>query len=153
MLYGMYFFLWLIFNGRVTIEVCVFGLVIAGIMLWFTCKFMGYSMELERKIIKKLPVIAKLLGIIFIEVTKSNLEVIHWIYQRGRVRKPVMVLCKIDLKKTFTQVIMADCITITPGTMTGLQEGNNYMIHCLDESMSDGLDVSAFVDILQKLEE
>ena len=37
-MYIIFFLIWVIFNGQLTLEIAAFGLVIAGIMYWFTCK-------------------------------------------------------------------------------------------------------------------
>lgn len=52
-MYLLYFILWVIFNGRITLEICLFGVVIAGAVFAFTCKFMDYSIEKEKHILKK----------------------------------------------------------------------------------------------------
>lgn len=44
-MYLLYFVLWIIFNGAVTTEICIFGLVIAGVIFAFTCRFMDYSVK------------------------------------------------------------------------------------------------------------
>lgn len=152
MLFVAYFLLWLVFNGRVTVELTIFGIAIAAIMYWFSCKFCGYSNALDRKMISKTGRLLKLFGILFVEIVKSNLQVIYWVYQKKKPRKPAMVFFDADLKTNAAQVLLANCITLTPGTMTGIQEGNHYVVHCLDESMADGLDASVFIDALQDLE-
>lgn len=41
-MYIIFFLIWVIFNGQFTPEIAAFGLVIAGLIYWFTCKFLGY---------------------------------------------------------------------------------------------------------------
>ena len=38
---------WLIFNGRITLEITLFGIAVAGLMFAFMCRFMGYSVKRE----------------------------------------------------------------------------------------------------------
>ena len=45
----LFFLAWVIFNGRLTLEIALFGVVIAGAMFAFVCKFMGYSLQKERR--------------------------------------------------------------------------------------------------------
>ena len=45
----IYFLLWVIFNGRFTLEIGLFGLAIAGALLAFSCKFADYSLESIQK--------------------------------------------------------------------------------------------------------
>ena len=48
--------------------------------------------------------------------------------------------------------MLANAITLTPGTITVSLEDNRYTVHCLDESMAEGMNESVFVDYIEKLE-
>mgnify|MGYP003293873687 FL=1 len=56
------------------------------------------------------------------------------------------------LKSHFLQVILADSITLTPGTITVRLNEEKFEVHCLDESMAKGIDDSIFVKMLKKWE-
>ena len=64
-MYLLYFVLWIIFNGAVTTEICIFGLVIAGVIFAFTCRFMDYSVKKEKQLYRR---IFKMLRYIFVLV-------------------------------------------------------------------------------------
>ena len=49
-------------------------------------------------------------------------------------------------------MILANSITLTPGTITVSLEGNDFYVHCLDKEFAEGIDSSAFVELLQKME-
>ena len=49
-----YFVLWIIFNGRFTLEIGLFGLAIAGALLAFSCKFVDYSLAKELRVYKNI---------------------------------------------------------------------------------------------------
>ena len=42
-MFVLFFLIWVIFNGQLTVEIAAFGVVIAGVMYWFLCKFFDYS--------------------------------------------------------------------------------------------------------------
>ena len=44
-MFFLFFLVWIIFNGAVTEEIVVFGLVISAAMYAFSCKFMNYSIK------------------------------------------------------------------------------------------------------------
>ena len=44
----LFFLAWIIFNGQITTEIVIFGIVIAAAVFAFTCKFMGYSLQKEK---------------------------------------------------------------------------------------------------------
>ena len=47
---------------------------------------------------------------------------------------------------------LANAITLTPGTITVLLDDNTYTVHCLDETLAEGMDTSVFVDMIKKCE-
>ena len=67
--------------------------------------------------------------------------------------EPVLVHVHADLKSETARVILANSITLTPGTITVSMSGQELLVHCLDKSLSEGMEDSVFVKLLQKLEE
>lgn len=60
---------------------------------------------------------------------------------------------KAGLEETRHRVVLADSITLTPGTITCQLEGDHYLVHCLDAAMVDGLDNGVFVEKLSQMEQ
>ena len=50
-------------------------------------------------------------------------------------------------------MVLANSITLTPGTLTVSLEGNDLLIHALDRDMARGVDESVFVRHLRRMEE
>ena len=148
----LFFIAWIIFNGRITLEIAIFGVVIAIAMFAFICKFMGYSREKERAFYKKLPLFAKYLGLLIKEIVKANLAVCHMILTRKEVMEPVLVKVHTNLKKETSKVLLANSITLTPGTITVSLSGQELLVHCLDKSLAEGMEDSAFVKLLEQME-
>ena len=49
----LFFFAWIVFNGKITTEIVVLGLVIAAAVFAFICKFMDYSVQKEKRFYRK----------------------------------------------------------------------------------------------------
>ena len=152
-MYLLYFCLWVIFNGKLTLEIAIFGIIIAAIVFAFTCKFADYSIEKEKKLFKNLFRVIKYIIVLVIEIVKANLAVAHLILTEKEEPEPQLVSFSVDLKTSLGRSLLADAITLTPGTITVLLEDNNYTVHCLDKDFAYGMDDSAFVEILKKCEE
>lgn len=151
-MFTLYFFLWIIFLGKVTPEICLFGVIIAGVMFAFTCKFADYSLRKEILNYRK---IFQILGYLFLlvrEIVKANSGVIHMILTQEEEIDPVLVSFRSDLQTAAGKAFLANAITLTPGTITVSLEGSEYLVHCLDESMAEGLEGSVFEERLRKLE-
>lgn len=148
----LFFIVWIIFNGRITLEITLFGIVIAGLMFAFVCKFMDYSMEKERNLYKKLPLFGKYVGVLIKEIIKANLAVCRLILTRKEVTEPVIVKIHTDLKTETSRVILANSITLTPGTITVSLAGQELLVHCLDKSLAVGMENSELVRLLETME-
>ena len=148
----LFFLAWLIFNGRVTLEIVIFGVVISAAVFAFVCKFMGHSIKKELRIYKKVPGLLKYIFILFIEIIKANLTVTKLILTRKEVTEPTLVRVHTNLKSETAKVMLANSITLTPGTITVSMEGDTLLVHCLDKSLSTGMDESDFEKMLEELE-
>ena len=149
----VFFVLWLVLNGAVTAQTVITGLIISAALMLFMCKFMRYSMETEKRMIRKSGKLIKLALILFEEIVKSNFALLPYIY-KNKKPDPAVVRFRADRIKSPTgQVILANCITMTPGTITGSLKDGEYLVHCIDKSMGHGLGESVFVDAIQEWEE
>lgn len=152
-MYLIYFVLWVIFNGNFTLEIAVLGVIVAAALFAFTCKFADYSIAKEKQLFKNLFRMIHYVIVLIIEIVKANLAVIHLILSEKEEPEPHLVTFSADLKTPIARSLLADAITLTPGTITVLLEDNNYTVHCLDKDFAHGMDESEFVDILKRCEE
>lgn len=146
------FLAWIIFNGRITLEIVIFGIVIAAAVFAFMCKFMDYSIKKELRLYKKVPQFLKYVFLLVKEIIKANMAVIKMILTRREVTEPTLVKVHTDLKSETAKVMLANSITLTPGTITVSMEGDTLLVHCLDKSLSEGMEDSDFVKMLEKME-
>lgn len=152
-MYLLYFLLWIIFNGNITLEICLFGLVIAAAIFAFTCKFMDYSIEKEKHNLKKVFLFFRYVGVLVMEIVKANFAVIHMILSEEEETEPALVSFTSDMKTPSGKALLANAITLTPGTITVALEDSEYVVHCLDKELAAGMDNSVFVKLIEQLEE
>lgn len=149
----LFFVLWIVFNGSLTWEIAGFGVVIAVALLFFICRFADYSLSKEKKLYRNAFRILKYVFRLIVEVVKSNLAVMNLIISQREEIQPTLVTFDTKLKKQTTQALLANTITITPGTITVLLEDGTYTVHCLDADFSEGIETSGFVDLIKEIEE
>ncbi|MBQ8413275.1 MAG: Na+/H+ antiporter subunit E [Lachnospiraceae bacterium] len=152
-MYIMYFLLWVIFNGRFNLEIAIFGVIISAVIFIFSCKFADYSIQKEKKLYKNIFRLIKYIFMLIGEVIKSNFKVMRLILTQKEEIEPVLATFDTKLEKPTEQSILANTITLTPGTITVSLEEKQYTVHCLDEEFVDGIDDNSFIDILQDIEE
>ncbi|MGN1147863.1 MAG: Na+/H+ antiporter subunit E [Lachnospiraceae bacterium] len=151
-MYIIFFLMWIIFNGNITLEIVLFGLVIAAAVYAFVCAFLDYSIKKDIILMKKSLRILQYVLVLVWEIVKANGAVMHMILSPRFQNEPVIVHFKTDLKSKTARVLLANSITLTPGTITVSLEEDEYTVHCLDKSLAEGIDSSVFVKLLRKLE-
>ena len=84
-MFVLYFCLWVIFNGTWTTEIAVIGLGVAAVIFWFTCKFMDYSLNKEKKLYISLWLLLQYAGILFWEIIQANLAAVRLILSEKEI--------------------------------------------------------------------
>ena len=151
----MYFLLlafWIILNGRFTIEILILGLIFAAVVYAFARKFMGLTVKKEKRFWKHVGWALQYVGVLIKEIVVANVAVLKILLRPGYRVQPVLVSFPAPLKSEALQVVLADSITLTPGTITVRVHEDKFEVHCLDRSMAEGLDSSVFVKMLKKWE-
>lgn len=151
-MFVLFFLLWIIFNGRITMEIVLFGLAVSAALYWFICKFMEFGPRKEWAYLKKSGYLIQYLYYLIKEIIKANFETIRLICSAGRVVEPVLVEFEVHFKTDTSRFLLANSITLTPGTITVAVEGDKFIVHCLDQTLAEGISSSVFVKLLEKIE-
>lgn len=149
----LFFLLWVIFNGKFTLEIGIFGIGVSAALFAFICRFMDYSFQKELLFYKKAPLLVRYIFLLVREIVKANFGVIRMILSQREEIQPVLAEFHTDLKTATGKAFLANAITLTPGTITVALEENKYTVHCLDESLAEGMNDSQFLEYIKKLEE
>jgi len=131
--------LWLIFNGRMTPEILVFGILLTSLLLGFACRHMDYSIEKERRVLRLSIQVVLYVGALIGEIWKANLASIPYIFRRIRKPAPRIIRFRTGLRTQTARVVLANSITLTPGTITVSLEDEVFTVHCLDEQSAENL--------------
>ena len=151
-MYLLIFGLWLIFKGRVTLEILLFGLALtAGLGLLAKLLF-GYGPKKELRVWRMLPLFLVYLFVLFWEVLKANLSVMGLILRGSRALEPSLVRIRVGLKTSFARFLLANSITLTPGTLSVESRDDVLTIHCLHPSLLENTENGVFVRLLRRME-
>lgn len=152
-MYLFYFLVWVIFNGQFTAEIAIFGIFVAAAVYAFTCKFLDWSPAKDIFLLKKAACLLRYAWLLVQEIVKANIAMIPMILSPDKEPEPVIVKVHTKLQTKTARVLLANSITLTPGTITVTMEGDELTVHCLDRSASEGLQDSSFERALLLLEE
>lgn len=145
--------IWIIFNGQFTLEILIFGILISLAVCLFSVKFLDYSFRKEFMYLKKLPLLIAYVFVLIWEIIKANFCVAGLIIKGRKKTHAIVHTFKSPVKTGFAQTLLANSITLTPGTITVSLSNDEYKVHCLDEKLCEGIEESGFVKLLQKIEE
>ena len=150
------FLFWIILNGRFTLDwgmlqVVLTGVILIGAVSAFSYKILGYKLSTELRFWKKLPLLIKYFLLLVKEIISSSLKVISLVFSKSKKYEPVVIKFKTNLKTDVAKVILANTITLTPGTITADLTDDCFTIHCLDASFEED-EAHKFVELLERIE-
>lgn len=148
----IFLLLWILFNGQLTIEIFLFGLLFSFILYAFLCRFFDFSVTKDINLLKKSLYIIEYLAVLFTEIVKANITAAKLILSSRYEVEPAIVTFKTNLKSESARVVLANSITLTPGTITIKLQDDEFTVHCLDKTLAKGLDDSIFVKLLLRME-
>ena len=151
-MYFLLFGFWVLLNGRWTVEIAIVGLIVCAALYAFMCAFMGYSPKKEWQIACRLPRIAGYFVYLVGEVFKSAFGVMKLIWSPTLVIEPEVTSFRTKLRTDAGKVVLANSITMTPGTLTIDVQEDEFLIHCLDTSFDVGQEGFDMEDRVMKLE-
>ena len=150
-MFVVFFALWVVFNGKLNAEIAIFGVILSAVVYLFSCKFLGYSFQKDQKLFGLIPSALRYVWLLVKEVVKSNLYLLKVVYSRRMEVKPQLVTFSTPLKGAFKS-ILADCITLTPGTISVLSEDGKLTVHALNESLAEGIEDTEFQKQLAEMQ-
>ena len=133
-MFFLLFGFWVLLNGRWTLEIAIVGVVVCAALYAFLAAFMGYSPRKEWAVVKRLGRILAYAGYLVGEVVKSAFAVLRLIWSPGLEPEPQLISFHTKLRTDAGKVVLADSITLTPGTITVNVQGDRMLVHCLDSS-------------------
>ena len=146
------FALWLLLNGRVTLEICLFGVVVAGAVYAFSVYALGFHPSHEKRLLKRLGGYIAYAAVLIWEIIKANMAVIRVILIPPHRYHLAIVRVRVPLKKNISRVILSNSITLTPGTVTIEQSGDDFLVLCLDKENAGSIPDWKLTRMLRKME-
>lgn len=147
------YLLWIAFCGRFAPDVLISGACICGLVGLLLRAAMGYRLRYELILIKNSIRIARYLIALMREMIFANIAVIKVILSPYIPVEGQLVFFTPGLKNEITRVLLADSITLTPGTITVQLKNGRYCVHGLKDEYVKGIESSALAAEAQRLED
>lgn len=130
--------LWLLLSGYWT-DPLLLGLGVLSVAL---CVFIAWRMRIvdaEGVPVFLVPRSLSYLPWLVWQIAQSNLRVARLILSRDLPISPTLAVLRTSQKTDLGQVIYANSITLTPGTISVDVEGDNILVHALERGGIDDL--------------
>ena len=147
----IFFILWMILNGRITLELVLLGILIAAAVFLFARAAFGYSVKTEASVLRYLPLTILYLINLMWEIIRASLNVIAIIVNPSRKPDPVLIEFDSGLPTEFQNVVLANSITLTPGTITVQMKDGHFLVHCLIPEFAQGIGEGSSVKLLRRI--
>ncbi|MCR5654978.1 MAG: Na+/H+ antiporter subunit E [Lachnospiraceae bacterium] len=147
----IFFIVWVLFNGQLTLEIEILGLFVAALLYAFICRFMNWSLKKDRLMLRYTGFIFSYLFLLVKEIVKANIDTAKMIFAEKIEREPVVYTFHTKVKSPVLRFLLANSITLTPGTLTVELEGDLLKIHAIDRDYIQGDFI--FEMVLRDLEE
>ncbi|MFU0824442.1 Na+/H+ antiporter subunit E [Clostridium sp.] len=148
----LYVLYWIILSESKDLQTIIIGIFICGSIAWMNARFSGEYRSKHKVFIHKIKYAIIYVLVLLKEIVIANLQVAKKVLSPSMDISPTVVSIKTKLKSDFYKTILANSITLTPGTITVSMEKDILTIHCLEKDYIEGLVNSKFEQILLKAE-
>ena len=144
---------WMILNGKFTVEIFLTGLVICAALTFAWHKVFKNEHNTVVPSMRTVVCSLRYCWNLVVEIVRCNIKVMYLVLHPSEEIHPKLYTFKLNLKKERHRVVLANSITLTPGTITvGLQD-DVIRVHGLDASLLEGIEDCEMVRQLEKIEE
>ncbi len=135
------FGLWIVFSGKFEPMLLTFGILASLLVSGFSHKMLFPHPNLIQYPLTGFRFIAYTPWLIH-QILKANLHLLYLVFHPKMIEKidPHIVYFQTKLRKDFSIVIMANSITLTPGTITvNANKDGEFRVHAIDRASSKEL--------------
>jgi len=144
----LFMLFWIILCEKLNVEVVMIGIVISASVYYFNRNFLPE----QNFRIHKLPLYALYLLLLLKEIILANISVARIVVSPKIDVSPCIIILKTQLKSKLHKAILANSITLTPGTLTVQFTEDELVVHCLVKEYIPDLIHSKFEKLLLKIE-
>ena len=150
-MFMLFLLFWIILNGRLTAEILIIGILLSLAVFFFFCRFLGWSLKKDLRLLRNSPFLILYILNLVREVLIAAFQVARLVWSPSRKKEPVMVEFHSGLHGRIVNTLLANSITLTPGTFTVVHEDDRFVVHCIRPEFAEGLEDSSFIRLLRRV--
>ena len=148
----LFFLLWLLLSGGVSLHACLWGLAVSALLTWFCRRVLGYDWRIFCGRPARIWALIRYFAHLVAEMLKAGLMVMKIIYVHPKKITPKLVWFRTPLQTDRHKAMLSDSITLTAGTITVRSQDGRLLVHALDAPLAEGIEDTAFQQQLEKME-
>ncbi|SHK00866.1 Na+/H+ antiporter subunit E [Paramaledivibacter caminithermalis] len=150
----LYMIFWIILAEKIDFQVLLIGLLI-NIMIYLFNKNGESSCHIGKRyqLIKRWKLFICYILLLMKEIVIASIDVASIVLSRELNISPRIIKFKTRLKGDLLKTILANSITLTPGTLTIEVKNDEFTVHCITKNQITGVKNSKFEELLLKIEE
>ena len=146
------FLFWLLLTWSFTAQEMIAGAVVSLAAALFASKFFIHENAFWLFNPAKLGALIAYVFTFLGELVKANLDVARRVFGGCKDVNPGIVKVPVNLKGDYAQAMLANSITLTPGTITVENQGKDFLVHCFNATYATGMTETDLVKQLIKME-
>jgi multicomponent Na+:H+ antiporter subunit E len=150
----LYMFFWIVLGEKVDFQITLAGIfVISMVLIWNFGKSSICYKGKRYLNYKRGKLFVSYLFLLMKEIVIASLQVAKIVLSRELNISPQVIKFKTRLTGNLYKTILANSITLTPGTLTIEVNDNEFTVHCISKNQIDDVVNSKFEKLLLKIEE
>lgn len=139
--FGLLFLVWVVFSGYIDVFHLSLGLLSCAIITWISSDllFEDRTTRLRPRLVQLGRLLSYLLWLLW-QIVLANLFLLRLAFAPREKWQPQIVRYECGLETDFEKYLLANSITLTPGTVTIKILGNTFYIHAINDEAAGGLD-------------
>ena len=134
------FLFWIILASRLDFQTIFTGVIISSALVFFNRHLIAGAGKILKMSIKKFFYLFVFLYVLLVDIFKANFDIAILVLSPKLPISPSVTTLKTPIKNDFLKSLLSNAITLTPGTVTLLLEGDTITVHCLTDKAKSGLE-------------
>ncbi|SMC80204.1 Na+/H+ antiporter subunit E [Papillibacter cinnamivorans] len=136
--------LWFLLSGHFEANLVIYGVAACAVSAWLGAGMLATPLRGDGRSVSfgKITGLPKLIAYcvwLLIEIVKANIQVAMVVLNPKLPIDPCLVRFRMDFQNPLADFVLANSITLTPGTVTIDVRDGEYYIHCLTAAAADGV--------------
>lgn len=144
---------WIVLASKTDWQTLFIGAIISSIVVYYNRDIISKNSRRFKVRFKHILNFVVFLPILLLEIIKANISVALIVLNPKLPINPCVTTIKTNIKSDILKVILSNCITLTPGTLTLQNNNDEILVHCLTNDAKEGLKGWKIHEIISKFEE